>query len=50
MTNAEAADVLKITLNSIPIYRGDGKSMTKIMYIEALCKAIDVLKKGTENG
>ena len=46
MTNAEAANVIRSMLNYMPIARGDGKSTTRMLYIEALCKAINALEKG----
>lgn len=47
MTNEEAAIVLKLMLYNMPVPRGYNKSITtKLVYTEALCKAIDVLKKG----
>ena len=46
MTNEEAANVLKLMLYNMSIPRVDNKSITNLVYIEALCTAIDVLKKG----
>ena len=46
MTNAESAEVLKLILNIIHMHRGDSKPGIKMIYIEALCKAIAALKKG----
>lgn len=46
MSNSEAAEIIKSMLNHMPIARCDNKSTTKLTYIEALGKAIEVLERG----
>lgn len=46
MSNSEAAEIIKSMLNHMPMARCDNKSTIKLMYIEALGKAIEALEKG----
>lgn len=46
MSNSEAAEIIKSMLNYMPMARGNNKSTTNLMYIEALVKAIEALEKG----
>ena len=41
MTNSKAIYILKNLINSVHHSRGDGKSFTKLMMVEALSKGID---------
>lgn len=46
MSNSEAAEIIKSMLNYMSMARGNNKSTTDLIYIEALGKAIEALEKG----
>lgn len=46
MSNQEAAEILKKLFP--PVSRGDGKSTTKLVITEALCKGIKALENTPE--
>lgn len=45
MTNEEASDHLRRLLTCFNMCRGNGKSLTILRTLHALCKAIDLLEK-----
>lgn len=47
MSNKEAAEILKYLFP--PVTRGDGTTMTKLLIVEALSKAIKVLENTPES-
>lgn len=50
MTDKECAKLLRVLLKSLMTpCRGDGKSMARLRYYEALIRAIQVLEGGNKN-
>lgn len=49
MTNSEAIYIFKNLINIVRYLRGDGKSFTKLMMVDALSKGIDDALAEQEN-